>query len=318
MKKLKVLFSTSLLLLSLSSISMARSEITVLVNENKIYTDVPPQISNNRVLVPIRAVSENMGATVNWNPVDGSATIVSNNINMKLYINSSEAIINGEKLILDQPAIVASDRIMVPIRFISENMGARVNWYDETKTATIDYNRNYKATPYGPNEDYVIRDLNSFIEHYGQPKSEDTVYADDINAYVKRLNYSFGSAGFIPSYNSSSGHILIAIQSKTNLLGAPRDIRIGDTVKYVMDKFPDNKNYEPSVFKTSDNKDPDAKVLYSIKTPFTSMGEVFHDEKGKVVRLEYTVNPFTADSNKVIYRFHQGRVSSIALRYAVR
>lgn len=97
-----------------------------------------PSIINGRTFVPIRAIVERLGGTVDWSASDHKATIKLNNTNIVLTIGQQSAAVNGvDKTIDAAPFISATGRTMLPLRFIAENLGHSVNWDDSSKTITI-------------------------------------------------------------------------------------------------------------------------------------------------------------------------------------
>lgn len=112
--------------------------INVMLNYSYIeFPDVVPQNINGRVLVPIRAISEEMGAEVQYEHETRTVTIIDGENVIKLKIGDATAYINGEEYELDVPANVIDGRTMVPVRFVSEAMGAVVDWDGDTKTVII-------------------------------------------------------------------------------------------------------------------------------------------------------------------------------------
>ncbi len=106
--------------------------------------DVAPFIEpkSGRTLVPIRFISEAFGADVQWEPEFKVVTITLKDTVIKLQVGNSIAIVNGEKVQLDQPPVIKDNRTMVPLRFISEAFGADVEWFPETREVKIVYEEN--------------------------------------------------------------------------------------------------------------------------------------------------------------------------------
>lgn len=98
---------------------------------------VEPFIESNRTLVPLRAVFAELGYNVNWDDNTNTATVTSGNKILKIKPNDSFATINGVKKSIDVPAKVVNDRIMVPVRFISEAFGNIVFWDIKNQTVII-------------------------------------------------------------------------------------------------------------------------------------------------------------------------------------
>ena len=105
-------------------------------NESKT-TDVAPVIRNDRTMIPARFVAENLGAKVDWSEDEQKVTITKGNIVIIIYINSDKAYVNNEEITLDSPAFVENDRTYTPLRFISENLGASVEWFEEAQQVVI-------------------------------------------------------------------------------------------------------------------------------------------------------------------------------------
>ncbi len=115
-------------------------KITVKINGKEIdfsqYGDVSPYIENGFTLIPIRAVAEALGLEAEWNN-DERKVVLKGGVEIEIPIDSEYAEVNGEKVKLDVSAHIINDRAFVPLRFVSESMGADVSWDQETKTADI-------------------------------------------------------------------------------------------------------------------------------------------------------------------------------------
>ncbi len=92
------------------------------------FPDVKPYILNDRTFVPIRFISEQLGATVKWNSDTSEIIIDRGNDSIKLVIGSTEVIKNGDLSSMDAVPTITDDRTMVPLRFVSEQLGAVVSW----------------------------------------------------------------------------------------------------------------------------------------------------------------------------------------------
>lgn len=96
-----------------------------------------PVIQNGRTLVPIRAIVEAMGGTVNWDGETQTALLEYNGDAITLTIGSNTAYLNENENTLDTTPAVINGRTMLPIRFIAESFGFDVDWDEDTKTITI-------------------------------------------------------------------------------------------------------------------------------------------------------------------------------------
>ncbi len=106
--------------------------------------DSPPIIKNGRTLLPIRAVVEALGGNVEWSPPDKKVTVSLGSVAIELWIGKSNAMVNGVEVPIDEtnPKVVPeiiNGRTMIPLRFVAENLGATVDWNQDTKTITITY-----------------------------------------------------------------------------------------------------------------------------------------------------------------------------------
>jgi len=116
----------------------AQQQISVVVNGRPVqFETIGPIEDRGRVLVPLRGVFEQMGAQVDWDSYNQRVTAAKGGTTIKLNIGSSYAMVNGNNIPLDVPAEIQNGSTMVPLRFISEAMGANVQWSAETSTVDI-------------------------------------------------------------------------------------------------------------------------------------------------------------------------------------
>jgi hypothetical protein len=111
------------------------------VADGKSYTlDAAPYVdpAANRTLVPIRFVSEALGAEVDWQAAARQVVIKDGDQEIVLTIGSTNALVDGQTTALDcAPEIKPPGRTFVPLRFVSEALGARVDYNAVTKVITI-------------------------------------------------------------------------------------------------------------------------------------------------------------------------------------
>lgn len=104
------------------------SQIPVYLNEQRIYFEVAPINQNGRVLVPMRKLFESLGAEVEWNGETRTVSVERGQTRVELPIGKETARINGKTVKIDVPAVIVDGRTMVPVRFISQALGAKVWW----------------------------------------------------------------------------------------------------------------------------------------------------------------------------------------------
>lgn len=111
----------------------------VYINGSLRHFNPPALVVNNRTMVPLRFVMEDnaLGGTVNWDSSRQEATV---NCQEKTFIfkpNSTRVKVNEKICTLDTPAYVYQNRIYIPLRFLSEQLGARVSWDAATRSVYI-------------------------------------------------------------------------------------------------------------------------------------------------------------------------------------
>lgn len=111
--------------------------LSIYIDGVKQTYDVPPIVENGRTLVPLRGIFESLGATVNWNQKQQLVTARHAKTTISLKIGSKSPKVNGKVVPIEVPAKITNGRTLVPIRFVSESLGATVNYNASSKTITI-------------------------------------------------------------------------------------------------------------------------------------------------------------------------------------
>ena len=123
------------------------SVANVKVNGFDLYSEYKPYVDNGRTFVPIRELTELMGANVKWNQKTKSVSISMMDKDVKLKINSPVVYVNGKKMRIDEASVpkltqyTAQNndcKTMVPLRFLSESLGFSVDWDQSKRLAKID------------------------------------------------------------------------------------------------------------------------------------------------------------------------------------
>jgi len=122
----------------------APTPVRISVNGKEVATDQRPlfyesriTLSNVQILVPIRFVAEALGADVRWDRQTRTASIRRGEADILLRAGRVSHRVNGREVFTHVPVRVIGGRTMVPIRFVSEQMGGRVNWNSRTRTVEI-------------------------------------------------------------------------------------------------------------------------------------------------------------------------------------
>ncbi|HEY4441260.1 MAG TPA: copper amine oxidase N-terminal domain-containing protein [Candidatus Elarobacter sp.] len=123
-------------------------EYPILYNDHTVYAtpDVLKQnrvlaalVKNGRIYVPLRSMFEQMGATVSATPDGKTVTASKPGASVVVTVGKPEVVVNGESRPLDVPPIVYHGIVLVPVRVISEAMGAYVQWVPDKRVVVVRY-----------------------------------------------------------------------------------------------------------------------------------------------------------------------------------
>jgi len=242
------------------------SEIIIILQINNPYMTVNgvkkeidpgrgtvPVIIKGRTLVPIRAIIEELGGTVDWDGVERKVTIKFKNKTIELWIDKKTAKVDGTSKELDVPPMILNGRTMLPLRFVTEELGCTVDWEDKTKTVTITYKQESQQ---------VIDKISSEGEKIFTSSGGELILSDGTklsvpqNAFSKDtkvtlksiINPAFSSIdtlGFeITGLEDLKGEITLYVNGRKNLKNEELNIFGYDFDKD--EKIDFNYNYEPS------------------------------------------------------------------------
>lgn len=114
------------------------SQIPVYIDGERQYFEVPPVNQEGRVLVPMRALFESLGAEVNWDSQTRMITAFKGAVTVEMSPDTNLATVNDQQVELDVKPIIVEGRTLVPLRFVSTALGADVGWDGVTETVTIE------------------------------------------------------------------------------------------------------------------------------------------------------------------------------------
>lgn len=227
--------------------------VNLVINGEKINPSIPPVILFNQTLVPTRSVFEKLGADVSWNQDKMEATIKSQSINLVLKPDSTFAIVNGKEEKLGLPAEIINNNIMIPLRFVSEKLGMKVEWENSTRTVKITKNSpevsgdiNVESVNYISDGSVKITANNEITSYNkGELHSPERIYID-INGAI--LNNSVKSSVVVDS------ELISKIRSAQNKI-SPNVTRVAVELKkksiYKIDYSDDKKSLIISFGQTS-------------------------------------------------------------------
>jgi hypothetical protein len=123
-------------------------EVPILFNDHHVYAK-PDRLKANRVLaalvrgntilIPLRSMFEQMGATVSYDPGSRTVDVSKPGSDVKVTVGRPEVVINGESRPLDVPPEIYKGVVVVPVRVISEGMGAYVQWVPDRRIVVVRY-----------------------------------------------------------------------------------------------------------------------------------------------------------------------------------
>lgn len=127
-------------------VASATQVIGIYVDGKRRDGRFPPQLQNGRTLMFLRDTFDALGAAVKWDPAEKKITAWLAEDEIEVWIGAGNAVVNGERVALDQPAILdpASGSTLVPLRFIGESLGAEIKYTGSSNRVDI----NTRAIPY--------------------------------------------------------------------------------------------------------------------------------------------------------------------------
>lgn len=211
-KKIISLILSFLIIFSVSAV-YASDNITVEVDGSEINFDVPPQIINERTMVPMRAIFERLGATVEWDAGTQSIHAVKGSDTVNMQIGSADMLVNDAIKVLDSVPVIIDGRTLVPARAIAEAFNCRVEWYDWSSTVAIftardtsffpsfeefsgialaEYDEEFRSSYYESGSDKVDEYADLLVSDYGFVKEVSDEYGHQIRLenWKAKLSYS--------------------------------------------------------------------------------------------------------------------------------
>lgn len=130
------------------------ANVKIFVDQNKLSFEQEPVIIDGTTLVPLRAIFEPLGASVQWNQDLQAVTAEKDSIIIILQIGNQTAYKNYEPTSISVAPIIVNGSTMIPARFVAEAFGASVNWNDSTRTIIITENGTYDVVLHFPSTRY--------------------------------------------------------------------------------------------------------------------------------------------------------------------
>jgi len=104
--------------------------VECILNESMNFKfDTPPVIKDGRTMVPVRTIAEAFEASVLWDPVERKVTVKKDKKEILIWVGGNKVSVNGKTNEIDVPALILNGRAMVPLRFITENLGLTILYH---------------------------------------------------------------------------------------------------------------------------------------------------------------------------------------------
>lgn len=211
-KKLALIIST--LIFSTGVNAQDYTEVNLLIKGKTVETDQPPVIINERTMVPLTVIG-NLGSEYTWDANTKTVTCTYRNKIVAVEIGGDNLTVTTdsftEKVAIEQPAVILNNKTMVPVRYLSEIFGYKVDWDAVTKTVSItdslvdvavtssaiDTNEKYESMTYKELKDFVF-----VVDGY----------AEVLNKYVDIMNEE--EVGLFTKYCDNISKVLKAVDSQ--------------------------------------------------------------------------------------------------------
>jgi len=138
-KYLSIFFLSAFLVTAMAPVAFAASPITIKIDGAAVSTETAPVVDNGTTLVPVRVITEYLGADNSWNATKKQATIKTAANTVVFTIGSKNYTINGSTKTLSAAPKIINGTTMIPLRALAEGIGANVSYNPTTKIAAIDY-----------------------------------------------------------------------------------------------------------------------------------------------------------------------------------
>lgn len=127
------------LVLGLAPAAFAASPITIKIDGQTVSSDVAPVVENGTTLVPVRVITEYLGADVSWNQANQQAIVKTAAYTVIFTLGSKTYTVNGTSKTLSVAAQAVNGRTLIPIRALAESIGADVEYDSASNTAIVNY-----------------------------------------------------------------------------------------------------------------------------------------------------------------------------------
>lgn len=195
------------------------AQISVLVNGKTLTMDTPPVQEQGRVLVPMRAIFEAIGATVKWDGETQTVTGTKDGTKVVLKIGQKNALVGSKSVSLDVPATMVGSRTMVPLRFVGESLGATVDWNAAASQVIVNSAISGGPTPVGSLEGTLKISGSTSV----QPIAEELAQAFEKKHQKVKITVTGGGSG-VGIKDAAEGKVNIGNSSRALKDSDPKGI----------------------------------------------------------------------------------------------
>lgn len=175
--------------------------VKVMLDGKEIKTSENSFLENGRVLIPMRSIFQELGATVHWEAASSTITATTNSDTVRLKVGSKQATINGRSTVLDVAPKVYQGVTFVPTRFVSEALGIHVKWDNSKRTVFL-------TTPKAPSKTSVSVAVN-------HKKLTETGYLTEGRSFIP-VRQVFTSIGASVAFDQTTS--TLTVTNKDNVL----------------------------------------------------------------------------------------------------
>jgi hypothetical protein len=239
-----------------------QAEITL--DGEKVALDKSVYIANGRTLLPYRALAEMIGAIVNYDAASKVVTVQKDSNVYVLSLGSKVAMINGTAVELDVPAQLIGDSTYVPIRFLSENLGAFVQYDGAAKKISLTTKNDPSFKVFGVN-------------------SGDILYTNEVKVSVAAFNHALMDFRTNMEPKEGQGHVHLWLDTEAADPKAAYKLISGDPVTF-KDVAPGDHTL--TILLVGNNHKPlatDGKQVITFKTAPTPTVKVTGPKEGEVI-----------------------------------
>lgn len=227
MKKYISLF-LAIILCSFSVPVLAEPEISIILDGKYLYFDVPPQIIDDRTMVPLRAIFEALGAEVRWDSENLTAVAYDGIHLVTATIGNSVMMVNGRNYVMDISPMIIDDRTLVPARFIAEALECTVDWDGANSIVTITSNLRSEIQYYDGTEIPDYTSITGIELDFSRLTDTRTMYTYklDKSSYSKYYAHLMANGWNNTTSEEANGTLFNILEKNGNKMGLILDVII--------------------------------------------------------------------------------------------